>query len=250
MKLLDKFERSIERLIEGTTGSLFNQPLQPADIGRLLERAMESGKVASVGSTLVPNSYRVSLNPADFALLEGYSEGLERQLEAHLAREASERGHSMIARIQVELIEDDSVRKRRPQIVATIADRQGAPPSPQPRDPTSVFRPGNRDGDPSASLRGIAGTFQGRTYIVTPGNTSIGRSADNDIVLDSQDISRRHARIESVRGGFRIHDLNSTNGTFINGTAVRISDLESRDEVAFGAQRFRIEFHADSGGHR
>ena len=57
MKLLEKFESSIERLVEGTTGSLFNQPLQPADIGRRLERSMDSGKVASVGSTIVPNLY-------------------------------------------------------------------------------------------------------------------------------------------------------------------------------------------------
>ncbi|HYI23844.1 MAG TPA: DUF3662 and FHA domain-containing protein [Thermomicrobiales bacterium] len=249
MKLLEKLESSIERLVEGTTGSLFNQQLQPADIGRLLERAMDSGKAASVGTTLVPNLYVVSLNPADFSLMSGYASGLSRQMEAHIAREASDRGYSMISRIDVQIVEDANVRKRRPRIVATIADstQPASPPPGPPRDPTASFRPSVQTSGTSAALRGLSGEFQGRTFIVTPGPTTIGRSIDNDIVIDSQDVSRRHARIESVGTGFRIQDLNSTNGTRVNGTAVRISDLDSNDEVSFGGQRFRIEFH---GGGR
>ncbi len=249
MKLLDKFEQSMERLIEGTTGSLFNQPLQPADIGRLLERAMESGKVASVGSTIVPNLYTVGLNPADFQHMQGYATGLARQMEAHLAREASDRNYSMIARIDVRIAEDPAAKKRRPVIHGSIADRQqpGGPPPP-PTDATSMFRPASAER--SATLRSLNGPYQGRTFIVPPGVTTIGRSPDNDIVLDCQDVSRRHARIESGPNGVRLHDLNSTNGTRVNSDAVRISDLDARDEVTFGQQRFRIEFHDDRPGTR
>ncbi|MDQ3444407.1 MAG: DUF3662 domain-containing protein, partial [Chloroflexota bacterium] len=63
MKLLEKFEQSIERLMEGTTGSLFKQSIQPAEIGKKLERAMLSQQRASVGSAIVPNIYIVNLHP-------------------------------------------------------------------------------------------------------------------------------------------------------------------------------------------
>jgi pSer/pThr/pTyr-binding forkhead associated (FHA) protein len=43
----------------------------------------------------------------------------------------------------------------------------------------------------------------------------------------------------------RIHDLNSTNGTRVNGEPVSLSDLDANDEVTFGQQRFRIEFHGN-----
>ena len=244
VKLLEKFEQSMERLIEGTTGSLFNQPLQPADIGRRLERTLESGKVASVGSTIVPNLYTVGLNPADYQQMQGYAAGLARQMEAHLAREASDRGYSMIARIQVQIIEDPDAKKRRPNVRGTISDQQPSRGTPQsPGDATSMFRPAGTER--SASLRGLNGPYQGRTFIVPPGVTTVGRAPDNDMVLECQDVSRRHARIESGPNGVRVHDINSTNGTRVNGEPVSLSDLDANDEVTFGQQRFRIEFHGN-----
>ncbi len=105
----------------------------------------------------------------------------------------------------------------------------------------------------SASLRAIDGMYKGRTFIVPPGTTSVGRAPENDIVLDSPDVSRRHARIECNRNGIRVHDLNSTNGTRVNGEAIRIADVEERDELTFGGQRLVIEIHATDhyrGGSR
>ena len=121
-------------------------------------------------------------------------------MEAHLASEASDRGYSMISRIHVQIVEDPDVQKRRPRIVSA---RLQTVPSRHPRRPDRpaiqppMFRPSVQSTERSASLRGLSGQFQGRTFIVTPGPTTIGRSIDNDIVIDSQDVSRRHARIES-----------------------------------------------------
>lgn len=47
--------------------------------------------------------------------------------------------------------------------------------------------------------------------------TTIGRSADNKIVLDDKSVSTHHARIDRVKGGFEMIDLDSTNGIKVNG---------------------------------
>jgi len=52
---LDRFEQLFERIVAGTIMRWFRSPMQPAEIGRKLERAMEDGRVVSVGSTMVPN---------------------------------------------------------------------------------------------------------------------------------------------------------------------------------------------------
>jgi pSer/pThr/pTyr-binding forkhead associated (FHA) protein len=49
---------------------------------------------------------------------------------------------------------------------------------------------------------------------------TIGRTQDNDLIIDHSLASRHHARLERGEDGFAVRDLNSTNGTFVNGTLV------------------------------
>src|SRR5438270_11675895 len=58
---LDRFEQFFERIVEGTIMRFFRSPIQPAEIGRKLERAIEDGRVVSVGSTMVPNDYHAEV---------------------------------------------------------------------------------------------------------------------------------------------------------------------------------------------
>jgi len=64
---------------------------------------------------------------------------------------------------------------------------------------------------------------------------TIGREPENDIQLDLPDVFRRHCRIEALPGGgFRIVDLGSKNGTFLNGRTVQAMALEFDDRVRVG----------------
>src|SRR5690606_4383398 len=56
-----------------------------------------------------------------------------------------------------------------------------------------------------------------RTWPLTRPVTTIGRAADNDIVLDDPSVSRRHARVVRRRNGFVVEDLDSFNGTTVAG---------------------------------
>lgn len=61
---------------------------------------------------------------------------------------------------------------------------------------------------------------------------TIGRDPANDIVIDHKLASRRHARFEQDEVGFYIHDLESTNGTYLNGQRVAgVQLLRNNDEI-------------------
>ena len=62
----------------------------------------------------------------------------------------------------------------------------------------------------------------------------IGRRSDSDIVLTDPYVSRRHARLVRQDRGYRVIDLNSTHGTFVNGTRVRERILEADDKIRMG----------------
>ncbi|MBN2021527.1 MAG: SpoIIE family protein phosphatase [Pirellulales bacterium] len=67
-----------------------------------------------------------------------------------------------------------------------------------------------------ALLRAVVGLEPGQVFALEGESTILGRSPDCDIVLDVGAVSRQHARVSYVDGGYYIEDLNSRNGTYLN----------------------------------
>lgn len=66
------------------------------------------------------------------------------------------------------------------------------------------------------------------------GRCVIGRAEDTDLTLVSNDVSRHHAAVIFQGGKYIVEDLNSTNGTFVNGRTVDHHTLNSGDEISVG----------------
>lgn len=81
-------------------------------------------------------------------------------------------------------------------------------------------------------------------YPLQEGTTTIGRHQDNRILLDDRSVSGHHARIRFYRGVATIHDLESTNGTFVNGETTREATLQDGDFIIIG--KFRLRFWMQS----
>jgi len=75
---------------------------------------------------------------------------------------------------------------------------------------------------------------------------TIGRDEDNDLALDDNKLSRHHCRICRTREGIAIEDLDSSNGTFVNGVQTKQQVLSAGDTVLIGVTAFHVEWSADS----
>ena len=74
------------------------------------------------------------------------------------------------------------------------------------------------------------------------GGLSIGRSKDADVRIDARYASSIHARVFSREGRFYVEDMNSTNGTLLNGATLHgEADLIDRDTIQIGDPTFRLE---------
>ncbi|MGB5284923.1 MAG: GGDEF domain-containing protein [Polyangiales bacterium] len=74
----------------------------------------------------------------------------------------------------------------------------------------------------------------GKRFSLADGEIRIGRGMENSVVLHSDSISRRHARIEVGSGGYQLVDLHSTNGTYVNDELVEICQLCRGDQIKIG----------------
>ena len=87
-------------------------------------------------------------------------------------------------------------------------------------------------------------TLGSETVEVDTKRFSIGRTPENDLVIEDTSLSRRHALIENFEGRFNLSDCGSSNGTFVNGvkiTAQSPQPLRPGDELNIGNTRFRFE---------
>jgi pSer/pThr/pTyr-binding forkhead associated (FHA) protein len=91
------------------------------------------------------------------------------------------------------------------------------------------------------ALRFISGKYQGGEFPLEEDREIIvGRSSDLDMVLVEEMVSRRHARIHLSNGHISIDDLNSTNGTFVNGERVTHAELQEGDRVLIGSNILKV----------
>lgn len=88
----------------------------------------------------------------------------------------------------------------------------------------------------------LNGGFEGMTYDLTSEEVVIGRNPTTDITLLDEGISREHALIlfDDEAPGYVIEDLQSTNGTKVNGKRVRSACLAEGDEIQIGETLFRF----------
>jgi putative peptide zinc metalloprotease protein len=80
-------------------------------------------------------------------------------------------------------------------------------------------------------------------FVMTPGVTSIGRMTDNSVILSDAQVSRHHAVIQrDETGRYLVEDLQSTNGTFLNGTRLRTpSTIKAGDLLKIGDTELLLE---------
>jgi len=79
----------------------------------------------------------------------------------------------------------------------------------------------------------LKGAGIGARYLLDAAQTKLGRDMSNEIILDDITVSRSHALI-TKSNGYRLKDLGSLNGSYVNAVAVKESVIDAGDEVQIG----------------
>ncbi len=108
---------------------------------------------------------------------------------------------------------------------------------------TEVRAPSKVEGSPGQACLVLiypAGSDLGKRFELELPEVTIGRGSDTDIQVDRDSVSRKHAKIERNGSQWRVVDLKSTNGTYVNDNPVDSRLLEDGDLVKIGAAIFKF----------
>jgi len=246
---VERVEAFVSRVIEGWSARMFGAKLQPVQIAKRLIRAMEANQTISLSKTFVPNSYVVSLGPIDFAQFDQYRKSLERDLAETLLGAARDRSFTLLAYPSVEIERDDDMPPGDIRVSCAMVDASGDEVAADPKalgavesghtmvlDREALMK--DRPRAPRASIE----QRDGPAVPLGPDPVLIGRDPQNDVVLDDRRVSRKHAEVRLRLGRYTLYDLQSTNGTYVNGRRVAEKVLEDKDKISIGG--LEIVFHS------
>ena len=84
------------------------------------------------------------------------------------------------------------------------------------------------------------GPNAGSTFVLQGDETTLGRHPDSDVFLDDVTVSRRHATLRRIDGGYEVADVGSLNGTYVDHE--RVDDARLRDMQELQVGRFVLTF--------
>jgi hypothetical protein len=261
MPPLAAIERFFERLFERPSARLFRPRLQPVQLQRRIERAMEADRLAAADRTLVPNRFVVHLHPDDLVKFGDMTDSLASELADGALVFARARRYTLVDRPRVDLLSDPTVERSDIRVTARYADPmpgrvdrvpheldQADPENDSSRSPvradTMVYTI-PRPSAPQARFRVTTQDGESRTCDFDGSGLTIGRAADNDLVLPDGGVSRHHARIVGRRGTLVYTDLSSTNGSRVNGVTVGELVLGVGDRIELGDTVILVEVAGD-----
>jgi hypothetical protein len=197
MNLARGLERRLEKLVDGASASVFRGKMHPIDIASRLVRQVEFLSTETVTGVQVPNDLVVRMNASDVDAAINRDE-LIAELITVVTQTASERGWRLVGPVQIQIVTSNDVPRGILEADGTLH--------------AAVMAPwGQLMADNGSAVLDIS-----------INRTLIGRSLDSDIRVANQEVSRHHAVIFREDGNTMVVDLDTANGTFVNG--VRIAD--------------------------
>lgn len=239
MGALNRFERRLEEAVEGFFARTFRSGLQPIELAKALQRYAEDNQHVTEGGVVVPNVYLFRLSDRDLERLETFGDRLRRELGEVTVRTAAERGWRLRGPALVRLEPASDVAYGTYQLSGRVEAVD-----PDETSAVSATRPG-RDGRARLALRVVRGGAAGAEVPLAGSRLVAGRQSDCAIPLDDPTVSRQHAAFVNRAGDWWVIDLESTNGTRVNGTDVSEQSLVPGDRVELGEAVVEL---VDTGG--
>jgi hypothetical protein len=207
--LLDSFEKGLERAVNSAFAKTFRSGIQPVEIASALRSELDKkAAVVSRDRILAPNTFTVSLSAADDEKMKALGGALGEELDTLIQKHAKAQGYSFAGPVSITLQRDDQVATGTLRIESSTAQGRIA-------------------------WRGVV-DVEGTRHPLVKARTVIGRGSDADITISDAGTSRKHVEILWDGERAMVRDMNSTNGTTLDGRKIVEAALPPDSTVRIG----------------
>jgi Protein of unknown function (DUF3662)/FHA domain len=265
---LKHIEKRMESLVEGVFGRAFRRQIHPVEIAKGLTKQMDEGRMVSISRTYAPNDFTIHLSKEDTESIRAYQASLKDELIQYASTHAENKNYHLMTPPRIRFETEDTLRFGEFGVTAKLTGGDGPREKGAPQDTsgqTRIFRTEESTGGEIDQGTAAISADEARRHglareivelaigdekypLEGRGPWSVGRSQENDIVINDPNVSRKHARISRADNGFVVEDLGSTNGTLLDGAPIDRERIEGGDELTFGQSTVHFIRRIDSPG--
>lgn len=223
---VERFERRLERLVNGAFSKAFKSQIQPVEISSAIKAKMDAAAaVVNKDRILAPNAFKVRLGLADYSRLSQLGPSLQGEIQKQVTAHAKKQRYQFPAPLEIVIESSSTLGLGQIQVSAS----------------------GSKPLDVEAITWQPVLEINGKQINLTLPKTTIGRDAAADIQIDDAGLSRTHFAISWNGSQAKIEDLNSTNGTKIAGVKIKSQDLAADTVINAGRSEFIFRVVATGG---
>ncbi|MDL9978069.1 FhaA domain-containing protein [Microbacterium sp. ASV49] len=209
MGLLDSFEKGLERAVNGAFAKTFRSGIQPVEIASALRSELDKkAAVVTRDRILAPNTFTVRLAPSDSERMSALGSTLVDELHDIVEKHAKTQGYSFAGPVTIRLVSDEQLS-------------------------TGTLRVESQTAEGRVSWRAVV-DIEGKRHPLVKSRTVIGRGSDADITIADAGTSRKHVEILWDGERAMVRDMNSTNGTMLDGRKVTEAGLPPDSTIRIG----------------
>jgi len=207
--LLDSFEKGLERAVNGAFAKTFRSGIQPVEIASALRSELDKkAAVVTRDRILAPNTFTVRLSSSDSERMAALGNALIDELHHLVEAHAKAQGYSFAGPVTITLVRDEELT-------------------------TGTLSVQSQTAEGRVSWRAIV-DIAGKRHPLVKSRTVIGRGSDADITVADAGTSRKHVEILWDGERAMVRDMNSTNGTSLDGRRVVEAALPPDSTITIG----------------
>lgn len=216
MGFLDKAEETIESAVNSLFARFSKAQLQPVEVSQAIRSAMDlAAKKDPIGTTVVPHKYLLLINSSD---ADKITPAMLAAIRSELKRYVSEKSYRILSELELNVSIDTKIAR-------------------------GSVRVGSQPVDQAVSWLPVL-VFDGVEHPLKRGTTTVGRDEKADLFVDDRGLSRFHFEIAWNGETAAIRDLQSTNGTSVDGIRVNEVVLQSGNKISAGRSEFEFQLQA------
>ena len=221
MSFIENFEKGLERLINGAFSKTFKSELQLVEISAAIKNEMDSkSSILSRDRILAPNSFSVRLSSPDYSRVRTLGQTAIDELTEQATKHARKQNFQFGAALVIKFAEDPTLPIGRVTVSSVSANLKV-------------------EWQPLLEI-------SGRQYLLSKARTTVGRDGTADISISDAGLSRKHFEVvwDGNRAGVR--DLQSTNGTKVDGRTISEMGIVADQVITAGQSTFVFRVIAKS----